>query len=81
MFFQWLEDYEDEQKLLENQAYLIGSFINPALVKKILGKDSEVYESTDEEFEEFSKKLFEHNRKEEQQKPVRRKKRKHKIQG
>ena len=34
MFYNWLEDFQDENKLLENQSYLIGSFINPELVKK-----------------------------------------------
>ena len=78
MFNHWLQDYDDEQKILENQAYIIGSFINPALVKKILGADTETIETTDEEFEKFSKELLEHNRKEDQ---IIKKKRKRKIQG
>ena len=80
MFNQWLEDFEDEQKLLENQAYLIGSFINPELVRKVLGKDSQVIESTDEEFEKFSEQFFKNNR-EEDQKNKSKRKRKRKIQG
>lgn len=66
MFHNWIEDYGDEYKLLENQGYLIGSFINPEAVRKILGasnNDGETYGSTDEEFEKLTKQLREQNRK------------------
>jgi hypothetical protein len=58
MFYNWIEDYNDEFKLLENQGYLIGSFTNPEAVQKILGKGDQQHASTDEEFEELSNKLF-----------------------
>jgi hypothetical protein len=67
MFNNWLEDYSDEYKLLENQGYLIGSFINPEMVKKILGKDAKTFEASDEAFEKFSKELFDNNRKEDEE--------------
>ena len=76
MFHSWAEDYNDEQKMLENQSYLIGSFINPELVKRLLGKDGETHTSSDEEFEETSRRIFEDSRKQEESKPRRRRKRK-----
>jgi hypothetical protein len=64
MFNNWIEDYSDEYKLLENQGYLIGSFINPEMVKKILGKGNKTFAASDEAFEKFSKELFDNNRRE-----------------
>lgn len=65
MFHQWLEDFGDEHKMLENQGYLIGSFINPEAVSRMLGKNAQVHTSSDTEFDETTKKIFEANRKEE----------------
>ena len=59
MFHSWVEDFFDEHKLLENQGYLIGSFINPEAVRKILGTDTEKFVSSDKEFEELSKRIRE----------------------
>lgn len=73
MFYSWIEDYNDEFKLLENQGYLIGSFINPEAVRKLLGKDTTTYASTDEEFDKLSKELFD---KKKDKYPHRRRKRK-----
>jgi hypothetical protein len=64
MFYNWLEDYADDSKLLENQGYLIGSFINPEAVKKALGKDGTTFKSSDEEFEKFSNELIQNSQKE-----------------
>lgn len=77
MFHSWLEDFTDEQKMLENQGYLIGSFINPELVKKLLGSDSETFASSDKEFEELSKRIIEQNRSED--KALKKRKRKRKL--
>ena len=62
MFHSWVEDFYDEHKTLENQGYLIGSFINPELVKRVLGSDSEKFVSSDKEFDELSKRILEENR-------------------
>lgn len=59
MFHNWVEDFYDEHKMLENQGYLIGSFINPELVRKVLGHDAETFTSDDEEFENLSKRIRE----------------------
>lgn len=79
MFHNWIEDFHDEHKTLENQGYLIGSFINPELVKRILGNDSETFESSDEEFEELSKRILEDNK--ELDKPLKKRQRKNKLKG
>lgn len=57
MFYSWLEDFNDENKLLENQGYLIGSFIDPEAVRKILGKDGRTIEASEEDFEKLTKQL------------------------
>lgn len=62
MFNNWIEDINEENKRSQDLAYLIGSFINPEMVKRILGTDADTYQSDDEEFEEFSKKLLEQNK-------------------
>jgi hypothetical protein len=49
MFNQWIEDFNDEFKLLENQGYLIGSFTNPEAVRKILGMDGVKHTSSEKE--------------------------------
>lgn len=77
MFHNWVEDFYDEHKVLENQGYLIGSFINPELVKKILGSGAETFVSSDEEFDELSKRIIEQNR--EEDKKLKKRKRKRKL--
>jgi len=82
MFYNWLEDYADENKMLENQGMLIGSFSNPELVQKILGKDGQTFASSDEEFEETSRLVMEANKKaDEEKQKIKKRKRKRKIEG
>jgi hypothetical protein len=81
MFYNWIEDYNDENKLLENQGYLIGSFTNPELVQKMLGIGSNEITSSDEEFEETSRKIMEMNKKLDEEKNKKTRKRKRKIKG
>jgi hypothetical protein len=79
MFYNWLEDYNDEFKLLENQGYLIGSFTNPEAVKKILGNSGEEkHISTDTEFTTVLNQLDQFDDK---QPIIRKHKRKRRIQG
>jgi len=79
MFHNWIEDFYDEHKTLENQGYLIGSFINPELVQRVLGKDSETFVSSDKEFDELSKRIREQN--DTQDKSLKKRKRKLKFKG
>jgi len=82
MFYSWVEDYNDEFKLLENQGYLIGSFTNPEAVKKMIGRDGDKRVSSEAEFDETSRMIREQTlkdhkkQKEDQSKPKRRRKRK-----
>ena len=80
MFYSWAEDYNDEFRLLENQGYLIGSFINPEAVKRVMGKDGEKHVSSDAEFEETLRGIREDaikdQKKQESQKQSRRRRRK-----
>lgn len=75
MFYNWLEDYTDEYKLLENQGILIGSFTNPEAAKKMIGVGVDQHSSTDEEFEETSRLILEQNNRIEETKPIRKRKR------
>ena len=80
MFYNWIEDFQDESKMLENQAMLIGSFTNPELVQKMLGVGVEKFESSDEEFEETSRRILEADEQIEKEKQkTRKRKRKRKI--
>jgi hypothetical protein len=81
MFYNWIEDYNDENKLLENQGYLIGLFTNPELVQKMLGIGSNEHSSSDEEFEETSRRIMEMNKKIDKENSKKTRKRKRKIQG
>jgi hypothetical protein len=78
MYFNWMEDHQDEITSLDNQGYLIGSFINPQAVKRILGKDGETISQTDEEFDKSSGELFKQFRQEDAQKSIPARKRKRK---
>jgi|SRR5271165_7194227 len=80
MFYNWIEDFGDENKMLENQAMLIGSFTNPELVQKMLGHGVTKSVSSDEEFEKISKLIMEEDEQfEKEQKQTRKRKRKRKI--
>lgn len=50
MFYNWLEDQKDNSELAKNHAYIIGSFINPEAVKKLI--EDNAYKSDDQDFEE-----------------------------
>jgi len=82
MFYSWIEDYNDEFKLLENQGYLIGSFINPEAVKRAMGNGMEVHASDEKEFEDTLKKIREGSKKDQEKAAnTSKRRRKRKIQG
>lgn len=64
MFYNWIEDHNDEYEQLKNQGILIGSFTNPEQAQKMLGTGVSTFKSTDAEFDAFSNKLIEDNRRE-----------------
>ncbi len=51
LYNNWIADQNDNAELAKNHAYLLASFWNPEAVKQIMG-DSNVHESTEEEYEE-----------------------------
>ena len=84
MFYNWIEDQNDDVELVKNHAYLLGSFWNPEAVQKLTGSGN-THLSTDEEFE-ASTKMIEEEKKAEEQKKVKespnvKKRRRRKIQG
>lgn len=70
MFQNWLEDQNDDATLAKNHAYLLGSFWNPDAVKDLMG-DGNVYESTEEDFEESIKMIRRDDIKKETEEPIR----------
>lgn len=58
LFYNWLEDQNDDVELVKNHAYLLGSFWNPEAVKKLTGEGSQQYTSTDEEFEQSTQMII-----------------------
>lgn len=71
-FNNWVQDQNDKVDLAKNHAYIIGSFINPEAVKKIIG-DGNTYSTTDEEFEKSTKMVMESSKAEDSTKSQRRK--------
>lgn len=51
MFYNWFEEQKEKIEITKNQAYLIGSFINPEAVKKLMSGNNTI-QSSDEEFEQ-----------------------------
>lgn len=80
IFYNWIEDQNDDVELVKNHAYLLGSFSNPEAVRKLTGKDGQKYTSTDEEFE-ASTQLILQDREKEVGLEKGKKKRKRKLKG
>lgn len=64
MFYNWIEDQNDNVELVKNHAYLLASFDHPEAVKKLTGEGSQQFTSTDEEFEQSTKMIIEDANKE-----------------
>ncbi len=77
MFENWLANQNEDIEIVKNHAYLVGSFINPEAVKKLLGESGQVHSSTDEEFEASTRMVMDEA---EAEKKVKRK-RKRKLKG
>lgn len=56
-FYNWIQDQNDKVDLAKNHAYIIGSFINPEAVRKMLGEQN-FRSTTDEEFEQSTKMMM-----------------------
>ena len=79
MFSNWVEDYNEQGEMNKNLSYLIGSFINPEMVKKIL--DANSVSTSDEEFEKSFEMVLKHNNNIEENKDKPKRRRKKKIKG
>lgn len=76
MFEHWLEDYHEVAEQNKHLSYSIGSFSNPQAVRDLMNRENNSYVADDAEFEDISKKIVESNRrKDEANKPFRRRKR------
>jgi uncharacterized membrane protein len=76
MFEHWLKDQQDDVDLAKDQAYVIGSFIDPEAVRKLID-DSNKYESSEEEVEQSMEyiKNFKLPNKEQNKEPTKRRRR------
>lgn len=61
MYNNWLEDQKDDVEITKNQAYLIGSFINPEAVRRALGEGQTIIKSSEEEFDESTEIVKQNN--------------------
>ncbi len=79
MFYSWIEERKEEVDFHKNQAYLIGGFINPSMLSKIINKDENVVSSTDEDFEKTLEMIKESGKDMENNASLRKRKRRKKI--
>lgn len=75
MFENWMADTNETAELAKNHAYLVGSFNNPEAVRKILGEDGNDHKLSEEEFDASTKLILEDGKKQEN-KSLKKKKRK-----
>lgn len=68
MFENWIEDKRERAEEAKNLGYLIGSFTNPEMVRKLVAAEANTFVSNDEEFEELSKQIIEENRRKDKEK-------------
>lgn len=77
-FHNWVADQNDKVELAKNQAYLVGSFIAPQAVQKILGTEGTAkHKSTDAEFEKTIEMMEKEIKQREDKEKVKGKKKKH----
>ena len=80
MFYNWVEDQNDDVELVKNHAYLLGSFWNPEAVQKLMGEGN-VHVTSEEEFEASTRiiEMEKQKEKEEKEKGLNKKRRRRKI--
>jgi len=77
MYYQWMEDRQEESLKLKNQACLIGSFWNAEAARKIMNEEENTIAVSDEDFEKATQYMIEQNKK--PKKSNRRKRKKKKV--
>lgn len=55
MFYNWVEDGNEDYDKLKQHGILIGSFTNPEAAQKMLGKGGTTFSTSDKEFEESNR--------------------------
>lgn len=68
MFESWAEDKRERAEEAKNLGYLIGSFTNPEMVRKLIAAEANTFVSNDDEFDELSKQILEENRRKDKEK-------------
>lgn len=63
MYASWLQDTSDDIEVTKNAIYLLASFSHPEAVQKLINDKNKQFSSSDEDFEESSKMVFESNKK------------------
>ncbi len=64
MFYNWIEDQNDDVELVKNHAYLLASFDHSEEVQRLTGGGN-THTTTDEEFEKSTKMILDDKKKEE----------------
>lgn len=77
MFYNWIEDHNENVDLFKHHGYLIGSFINPEMAKEIT--QGPTYATSDDEFEATSRMVREASLKAQKEQTITKKRRKKKI--
>ena len=76
MYYNWVEDQNDKVDILKNLGILVGSFFNPEAAKQMSENPNGTFKSTDKEFEQSTKMVMDSIKKEANDNPVRKRKRK-----
>jgi hypothetical protein len=79
MFYSWVEERKEIQNAERDQAYLIGGFVNPSLLQKMLNEDSNSISTSDEDFEQSLKIIKDSHQDTENTASLKRKRRRKKI--
>lgn len=77
MFYNWAEDYHEKHESYKHLGYLIGSFIDPAAVKRLL--ETNKFVSSDKDFDESTRMILEEKKQAELEKASKKNKRRKKI--
>ncbi len=80
MYLNWLRDAEEKHEFATDYSIFTGSFSNAEMAKKMINSRNPTHETSDEEFEESTRKLLEQRKVLDQikevNKPLHRRKRK-----
>ena len=61
MFEHWIEDHHDTAEQNKHLSYSIGSFVNPRAVSEQLNRENNTHVADDQEFDDLSRQIVQHN--------------------